>query len=536
MQHRPVGHFDQHFAVGQEPLHVPLQRVAQVDGDGQFRTIRVAQPLAQRQQVGDARDLHGHGMHVDPDHLVQAALQGGARVQPLRLGFRQQASQGVEQERAGAAGRVQHALLQRTLDSLRAHAGRQPVGRVVLAQVVPVLRIHQRFVEALEHVGLDLAQPETPHVAGDAPHQVGSHRRGQNPIKEVGFHHAAHAGLLERTARQQVGGFGRGQPQHVHGDGLGHHREVGVLEEEVVAVHRRSVDQFQPLRPELALEARFGLRAHRGPGLPQVAQRAIPGGALAAQFAYHRFRLGVQVVAGRHGGAEPDQQVTRFGGFGPVGPEFAQPVVAQFVRDELRAVRGDAHVAGVAVRFALFDVALELTLGVVALAPEVALELHDGSAQERVDSSPDFRDALFQLHVVARHAEAVDEKLQHSGPYGLMPGPPGQSPHDLVQLLAAQPAHPPKAPPVGPRATIPTVQAVPCDPVGAPLVGAFAQLIDGLPNRPSRTARKGLDKPPRAPYKCCILPPVASVAGSRPPHRAVSVFIGRSRFREAPGC
>ena len=58
-----------------------------------------------------------------------------------------------------------------------------------------------------------------------------------------------------------------------------------------------------------------------------------------------------------------------------------------------------------------------------------------------------FRDVLFQLHVVARHEEAVDEELAHVGAHGLVPRSPGQSVHDLIQLLVAQSAHPPKAPP-----------------------------------------------------------------------------------------
>ena len=106
--------------------------------------------------------------------------------------------------------------------------------------------------------------------------------RGENPVEEVGLHDAAHAGLLERTAREQVGRIGRGQAQHVHGDGFGDDREVGVLEEDVVAVHRRAVDEFQPLRPELALEAGFRLCANLCPSLPQVAYRTVPRKALSS--------------------------------------------------------------------------------------------------------------------------------------------------------------------------------------------------------------------------------------------------------------
>ena len=141
-------------------------------------------------------------MHVDADDLVQAALQGGAGVQPFRVGRREQPPQGVEEEGAGAAGRVQDALFQRTVNGFGAHAGGQPVGGVVLAEVVAVLGINQGLVEALEDVGLDLVEPEASDVLGDATHQFGTRRRGQNPIEEVGLHDARDTGLLERTTRE----------------------------------------------------------------------------------------------------------------------------------------------------------------------------------------------------------------------------------------------------------------------------------------------------------------------------------------------
>ena len=164
---------------------------------------------------------------------------------------------------------------------------------------------------------------EAADVPRDAVDKIGAFGRGENPVQEVRLHDAGHTSLLERAAGQQVRRIGRLEAQHMHGDGLGDDREVGVLEEDVVTVHRRAVDEFQPLRPELALEAWFGLRADFLPGVAQVAQRAVPGGALPAEFAYDGFRLGVQVVADGHGGAKPGQQIARIGGICRIGPKFA---------------------------------------------------------------------------------------------------------------------------------------------------------------------------------------------------------------------
>ena len=101
-----------------------------------------------------------------------------------------------------------------------------------------------------------------------------------------------------------------------------------MLEEDVVAVHRRAVDQFQALRPELALEARFRLRPDVLPGVAQVTQRAVPGEAQTAEFVDDGFGLRGQVVAGGDGGAQPGEQAAGIGGVCFVGAEFAQLVVA----------------------------------------------------------------------------------------------------------------------------------------------------------------------------------------------------------------
>ena len=124
-------------------------------------------------------------MHVQAAHLVRAGLQDAGAGPARRLPGGHQPAHGVEQEGAAAARRVQHALRQRRIDRSGDHAGGQPVRGVVLAQVVPLVRVDQAFVQDLQHVGLDVAQAEAGGALGDLSHQVGAGGQAERPVEEI---------------------------------------------------------------------------------------------------------------------------------------------------------------------------------------------------------------------------------------------------------------------------------------------------------------------------------------------------------------
>ena len=193
-----------------------------------------------------------------------------------------------------------------------------------------------------------------------------------------------------------------------------------MLKEEIVGVHRRAVDLFEALCPELPLEARLGVSPAIGPGVAQVTQGALPGRAEPAELLHDRLRVRGKLIAGRDGGAEPGKGAAWVVRVDAVGGQLAQRAPAQLVGDEFRAVRGNADVALTALAFPLADVAGQLGLSVIALAPQVALELDHGSPKQGIDPAADLGDLLFQLDICARDAEAVNQQLAGIGSHGLM--------------------------------------------------------------------------------------------------------------------
>lgn len=111
-------------------------------------------------------------MHVDPEHAIGASGYDLGRRQPRLPARFDQAAQRMEQEGPRAAGRIEHTLFQRSRDRRRDDPRRQPVGRVVFAEVVTLVGIDQALIETLEHVDLDVAQSEAQRLRGERAHQV----------------------------------------------------------------------------------------------------------------------------------------------------------------------------------------------------------------------------------------------------------------------------------------------------------------------------------------------------------------------------
>ena len=100
-----------------------------------------------------------------------------------------------------------------------------------------LLGIDERFVQALEHVGLHVGEAEGAHLEDEALDHLRAAVGLERPVEEVGFGDAQQSGLLERLPGEQVGRRGVGQAEHLGGHRLGEGGEVGVLEEEVVVVY-----------------------------------------------------------------------------------------------------------------------------------------------------------------------------------------------------------------------------------------------------------------------------------------------------------
>lgn len=62
----------------------------------------------------------------------------------------------MEKERTGSACRIQNTLLKRRVNDLPTHPFSEPVGRVVVPEVVPLFGIYQGLIEPFEDVLLDV--------------------------------------------------------------------------------------------------------------------------------------------------------------------------------------------------------------------------------------------------------------------------------------------------------------------------------------------------------------------------------------------
>ena len=227
------------------PRGAELEGVAEVDrGDGLDWEAGVA-GLFERGSGGEgpggAGEVDGDGVDVDSlDHLGQL-VERSSRAPAGFAGGVQELFDGGVDEGAGAAGGVEHALLQRLADQLVDDGAGEPERRVVLAQALAILGRDHGFVEDSGDVGVRVAPIEMCDAAGHALQPALAADLGR-PAEEVGFDHAAHAGfVLEDAPLDQIGRLGLGLGHDVDPEGAlhgeaDHDREVGVLEEERIEV------------------------------------------------------------------------------------------------------------------------------------------------------------------------------------------------------------------------------------------------------------------------------------------------------------
>ena len=238
----------------------PLDAVAEVHRDGDRRPVGGLEAVhADREQVGDPREGHRHRMHVHPGDVADDA-QDGVRVRRSCRGRGVQvAAHRVEQERPGAASRVEDALVQRVGHNLGDDLLGEPVRRVVLAEPVPLAGADHRFVQDLHDVVLDLAPGEPGEPARQGPDPLLAAGDFDDPVEEVVIHDASDLRLGEQAAaRQDRRGDRRVRGVYADyrvGDDLGGRDEQGVLDEEPVVVGERGAERRgEQLRPQLTFQ------------------------------------------------------------------------------------------------------------------------------------------------------------------------------------------------------------------------------------------------------------------------------------------
>jgi hypothetical protein len=142
---------------------------------------------------------------VDAEHLLRDAGDRLGGAVPGGACSLQVAADGVEDERPGAAGRVEHSLGQRGGHGVLDDGLGQPVRGVVLPERLAGVGADHRFVQHLHHVVLDC----TPGEAGQPPGQRADERRStvdlDNPVEEVLLDDAANLRGSEQLPAHQRG-------------------------------------------------------------------------------------------------------------------------------------------------------------------------------------------------------------------------------------------------------------------------------------------------------------------------------------------
>ena len=194
--------------------------------------------------------MHRHGVNVDAGDRLPPAVEDfpgfpvGCRGGGDEVGHR------LGHEGAGAAGRVQHALVQRVVHQLLYHGAGQPCGGVVLPQLPPLLWRYDRLVQGGGGVRGGLGPVEAGHPAGQGLQQrVAADLIG--PGEEVRFEHPLQPrAVAQLPTLEQVGGVVGGQLADVDTEGGLHHHaddgaQVGVADEQVVHLLRADANLRQ---------------------------------------------------------------------------------------------------------------------------------------------------------------------------------------------------------------------------------------------------------------------------------------------------
>ena len=171
----------------------------------------------------------------------------------------------MEEKGAGAAGRIEHMLDKRPIDDVLDHLRGKPIRCVIFAESMPFVAVDQRFIKDLENVGLDLGEPEAPHMRHDPAHQRFTFPVGYDPIEEIAFDRARDSRRLKSFSGEEAFRIVFWQAHDGERNALRDDDKEGVLEPKRVALDFAAIDQFQELRPELPLEHHCAILAQALP-------------------------------------------------------------------------------------------------------------------------------------------------------------------------------------------------------------------------------------------------------------------------------
>ena len=130
----------------------------------------------------------------------------------------------------------------------------QPIRCVILAEVMALARIDQAFVQNLQNVRFNLAQPEPANVSSNSPYEIVSFRIRQRPIEKIAFDSAADICIFECGPGQQTHRIVIPYAQNGLRNRLCDDNEEGVLEPKGVSFDGAPINECKELISQLALQ------------------------------------------------------------------------------------------------------------------------------------------------------------------------------------------------------------------------------------------------------------------------------------------
>ena len=244
-------------------------------------------------------------MNIRADDIVHGEVD---QVAPGQTLIRQPAYR-VEQKRAGAAGRVEQTLRRAIVDLLERQL-RQPIGRVVFAQVVPRVRVDQILIKLFQQILADGAEVVDLQLGGQPVEQVdrfspniGHHQPGE----EVVLADIADAVFVKGFAIDDAGEFAVVRAAFKGGkyQQLGELRQIGVAYEQVVVGDIGTIYLAQQGLPLSAPDIQFLVILDFAQQSCQRLLNELEGGAADAKTLHDIVRRRFNVLAAEKVGIKP---------------------------------------------------------------------------------------------------------------------------------------------------------------------------------------------------------------------------------------
>jgi hypothetical protein len=180
-----------------------LHRIAEIDRNRK-RARAFGDDWRERQQISHAPDDHCDRVNVHSGDVVGCLFGPKLFFQARLFGLFDEIADGMKQESARAACRIEHPLLDRPLDRMAHDFRCQPVRRVVFAQPVALVPVDRGFVENFEDITFDLIQAETPNMDQDSSYKRFALGLRNDPIEEIALGRTENAGRFECCSREHT--------------------------------------------------------------------------------------------------------------------------------------------------------------------------------------------------------------------------------------------------------------------------------------------------------------------------------------------